>query len=150
MAYDKLEQIKDKKAKYKKLNLIFAIPMFLSLFFVLFNAVIWKVQDDVSNIYIMFGAVAVFVIFMILSTIFAAKELRYTGIMEDYIINKVLNLITESGIESTKIKLIDEKDRYKIAFHNQMVDYDTLQRKINELLKTLNSISGMAVVVDLI
>ena len=153
MSFDKLKEIGQKKKKYHTLSIVCIVPTFVTLFIWFVGAILVKIDYTIFEklgIAKVLCVLAIFIVSFILTAIFTAKELRYANMIDDYIINKVLDLITENGIESTKIKIIDEKDRYKIAFHNQMVDYDTLQRKINDLLKTLNSISNTSVVVDLI
>ena len=153
MKFDRLKEIGQKKKKYHTFSMVCIVPTFITLFIWFVGAILVKIDYTIFEkigIVNVFVILAIFIVSFILTAIFTAKELRYANMIDDYIINKVLNLITESGIESSKIQLIDENGRCKIAFHNQMVDYDTLQSKVNELLKTLNCIAHTSVVVDLI
>ncbi len=62
-----------------------------------------------------------------------------------------MDVMNEYGIDSSKFEIAEECPAiYKVGFHNQMIDYEVLQSKINQEVETMNIITGWSIRVELI
>ena len=144
MKYAKLMEHRQKEKKFSKLMFILLIPGAITIFVLLFELL--KEAPNLTAVSIAFVPLLGTVI---LAYIFSAKSSKYSRFAEDYIIVKIMDIIQESGISNFEI--IEEVGGcYRVGFHNQTIDYDDMQSKINTALDEMNKISDRNIRVKLI
>ncbi|MBQ8044485.1 MAG: hypothetical protein IJ272_10165 [Clostridia bacterium] len=147
MKYNKLKEIGRKKRNFERLCTVLIIAL-LAL------AVLGMVAlelDYYTKPLLLEGFGVLVLLGVVLFLVFNSKQSKYSRMAEDYIIIKIMDLINENGIDTSNIEIIQEVDyRYRVGFHNQTVDYEDLQSKIDSELDTMNKIAGKSIRVKLI
>ena len=139
MKYEKLNQISKKKKRYSIIMWCCFIPAFIIAILCLAARVCY---EDVNETLLGCCVIAVLAI-AVASVIFSRLEARWYRKAEDYVAIKIMDAVNEFGIESSNFELIQETPvTYKIGFHNQMVDYEKLQAKLDEEVAAMNKITG--------
>ena len=139
MKYEKLKQICKKRKRYSIIVWCCFIPAFIIAMFC-FGARAY--YEDINETLLGCCLIAGFAI-IVASIVFSRLEARWYRRTEDYVAIKIKETVNEFGIESSNFELIQENQgAYKIGFHNQMVDYEKLQVKLDEEVATMNKITG--------
>lgn len=139
MKYEKLKQICKKRKRYGIIEWCCFIPAFIMAMVCLAVRVYY---DEINETLLSGSIIAVFAI-AVASVVFSRLEARWYRRAETYVALKIMDTINEFGIESSNFELIQENPvTYKIGFHNQMVDYEKLQAKLDEEVAAMNKITG--------
>lgn len=147
MKHEKLKEIYGKQRNFMKWGLWCALPVMAALSVALvlaFNSAL-----DFDESFVILGLVTI--VCLVFSIIFGRKETKYAEFAEDYIIIKIMELIKENGISLDCFEIIQlSENEYKIGFHNQKVDYDALQSKIDYEVSQMNNIAHRTIRITLI
>lgn len=147
MKYEKLKRICKRKKLYSVLGACCIIPLLL-LFFLTLAALAF---DENVNISFVMGVLVISIVMVVVAIVLGRLEHNQGEMIENYIAIRIMDVVNVYGIASNKFELIQETSViYKIAFHNQMVDYQKLQAMIDEEIDTINKITGDATRVKLI
>ena len=145
MKFEKLKEIKKRGQK-------FCNYVWRSLFGEILSSLILIVWSFTTSKLLLLAILLLTTLFFtLLCIIFGIKAIKYEELAEDYIIIRVMDIIVESGIATENFDIINECGYlYKVGFHNQDVDYEELQSKIDTALCEMNKIAEMTIRVELI
>lgn len=151
MKYEKLKQICDKERKYVRIGRWLLFPIMFAfmvcLVLILYIAICGNTPNEIFII--VMGTITV--LSLIAGTICGRLEEKQITISEHYCIIKIMDTINEYGIASSDFEMLEiENNYYKVAFHNQMVDYNKLQSMIDNEVLAMNKITGRNMRVKLI
>lgn len=145
MKHEKLKQICQKSKRYRIMGLCCIIPFAVML--VIFALISHEQANDVF----IGSCLGVGLIAIVGSIIFSRIEGKWDRIATDYIVIKIMDAVNEFGIDSNNFEIIQECcGGYRVGFHNQMVDYEKLQVKLDEEVAAMNKITGYVTRVKLI
>lgn len=152
MKYDKLRELTQNEKKIERLRMILGllcIFMAGGLPLILVTIIVTTNYDLTPFIWISQGIAA---ILCVTTIIFNFKANEYSRNVYDYICVEVMNIIVETGIETSNFEMIEEADTniLYIGLHNQQVDYDDLSSNLNSELDEMNKIAGRNIRVKLI
>ena len=83
--------------------------------------------------------------------VFTRLRGRQERFSEDYFAIRIMDVLTEQGIETSNFELVQEtRTSYFVGFHNQMIDYEKLQAIIDEEVNAMNKIMNGVMKVKLI
>ena len=142
MKYQKLKQICEKKRKYVKIGYWIIISAIISMF-LLGAAAIWlAICGGTLNEGIIIVCGVITICLIVANSVLGQKEEKMIRAIEDYVVIKIMDVINEYGIAPGNFEIFQTScGRYKIGFHNQMIDYDKLQEKIDTELVAMNKIA---------
>jgi len=139
MKYEKLKELCSKSKRYRVLGLCCAVPALIIV-------VLWcaaMISGATINRTFVTCSLMACIIVMVGSIIFGRLEHKQDQLITTYIEVKIMDVVTEYGISNSNFELIQENPvSYKIAFHNQMVDYEKLQAMLDEQINAMNKITG--------
>lgn len=147
MKYNKLVEIGRKKRRFERLCTALMIALFaLAVIGMVSIEFGWHMKPLLLEVFCVLAVLGV-----VLFLIFNSKQSKYSRMAEDYIIIKIMDLINENGIDTSNFEVIQEVGHlYRVGFHNQTVDYEDLQSKIDSAVGTMNKIAGKSIRVKLI
>lgn len=133
MKHSKLIEIRKKARRYSILSAITmgaaTIVLFACLGALAGNEVLRQISPAVGLVTI------------VLSIVFTRLEGKQNRIAEDYFAIRIMDVLNEQGIETGKFELIQENSLcYRVAFHNQIIDYEKMQAVIDEEVASMNKI----------
>lgn len=147
MKHEKLKQICKKSKRYGIIGLCCFIPAFIMAMACLAARVCYEEVNET----LLGCCIVVILIAMASSMVFSRLDAKWYRSATDYVVIKIMDTINEFGIDSSNFELIQENPvTYKIGFHNQMVDYEKLQAKLDEEVAAMNKITGARTRVKLI
>ena len=140
MKYDKLKQMCKKSRRCRVIVYCCIIPVVI-LFALLVGLKLGA--EHVINDVILGCTFTVSFIVIVVSIIASRIEGKWNRRIEDYIALRVMKVINEFGIDSSNFELIQETCvSYKVAFHNQIIDYEALQSRLDKEVNAMNKITG--------
>ena len=134
MKYAKLVEIQKKAHKYDVIagiaTLVAVVLMLCCVFF------LWKEMLGIAWL----SAVAVLtVVDVTVILVFTRLRGRQERMAEDYFAIRIMDALTEQGIETSNFELVQEtRYSYFVGFHNQTIDYEKLQAIIDEEVNAMN------------
>lgn len=147
MKYEKLKQLCKKKKRYAIIVWCCFIP---ALIMAMLCAVARVCSEQVNETFIGCCLIAGLAI-IVAGIVFSRLEAKWYRAATDYVCIKIMDIVNEFGIDSSNFEIIQENPvTYRIGFHNQMVDYQELQAKIDEEVAAMNKITGDVTRVKLI
>lgn len=147
MKYEKLKEICKKGKRYEVIGLCCFIPAFIMVIV----CIIARVYYEEINETLLGGCLIVGFAIIVASVVSSRLEAKWYRRATDYVAIKIMDTVNEFGIDSSNFELIEENPvTYKIGFHNQMVDYEKLQAKLDEEVAAMNKITGAGTRVKLI
>lgn len=141
MKYEKLREIRSKQKKYDYISVL-TLVLATVLCLICFLITILAPLDSTPVLIALAVMVNVAFALAFVAWVDERKSRKCYRDMELYIENHVVTLLTSSGIEFENIKIVTEAKVHYVAFHNQIVNYEKLQSKIDELLKKFNLITN--------
>lgn len=146
MKYAKLVEMEKKAHKYCLVANIAACVLGILLLICVFCLWAEMVSPTLLSIVVIVGFVDVAV--MLSFTSLQGRQKRYE---EDYFAIRIMDVLTEQGIETSNFELVQEtQTSYFVGFHNQMIDYEKLQAIIDEEVNAMNKIMNGVMKVKLI
>ncbi len=144
MKHEKLKELSKKRNNFFKLAWSLVIPACLLL---IISLAAGNIIASVSAI-LAVGLTLIASISGSLGILFAAKGDKYDRVIEDYIIIKVMDIL---NTVTDKYEVVYGRvGGYRVGFHNQIIDYEDLQSKIDAELNIMNKISNRIIRVKLI
>ena len=151
MKYQKLQQIWEKKRKYVKWGQVLIAISSVVMTILAINT-IWAATSDSTlneSLIIVQGVIIFGSVFT--AIVLGRLEESKISCAEDYFVIKIMDTINEYGVDSGKFEVIKMCNQcYKIAFHNQTIDYDKLQGIIDCEVEAMNKIMSTRIRVKLI
>lgn len=148
MNIDKLVELYNKQKKYNRIIACLAVPIVLVLV-IAFWCTICNLQMYIDSVICAFSIGCALAIVMF---IFGRKAEKYDKLCENHIISMVSDFINDYGIPSDGFQILfdETNNEYNVAFHNQQIDYDDLNKKVQEQLSYLNKVANHNVKVNLL
>ena len=147
MKYEKLRQICKRRKRYEVIGWCCFVPAFILVVLCIASGVC---SEQINDVFIGCILIAGFAT-IVASFVFSRFQAKWYGMATDYVELKIMEVISEFGIDSSKFELIQERPAlYKVGFHNQMIDYEKLQSKIDDEVAVMNIITGDVTKVELI
>lgn len=146
MNYDKLVEIRKKARLYQRIvDITFLVVIALAI------CMLFYIGKDVKNNTLLYIAAGLTFVSAIISVVFMRLEAKMNRSAEDYFILRIMQVLNDHGYYSDKFEIIEEtRWRYKIGFHNQIVDYDKLQGVIDREAVAMSRIMKYNIRVKLI
>ena len=149
MSIEKLKELRACEEKAGRLVSSFGGLLILAFFAMVIHS--FAVGQMLKAIIVGIYVIAIFIL-LVITIYFGFKEVNYSNKLIDVILSILKQFLQSEGIPKEAFKLIwDETNHeYLLAFHNQKIDYNILDKKVQELIYLLNKVAKKNVKVKLI
>ena len=149
MNIEKLKELRSFEKRSIKLMKIFGIPLLLSVIGLLIYLFISNKDLKVIVVGIL---MLIIMALMAITSHFGFKEMKYINQEENAIISILKQFLQSEGIPKGSFKFVfnESNHEYLVAFHNQTINYNDLDKKVQTLLYQLNKIAEKNVKVKLL
>lgn len=149
MNAEKLKELRICEKKAVRFTKIFGVPLLLTVLAMLVHMLITGPELKAVHV----GIYMLFVIvWLVITSHFGFKEMKYVNQEEFGIISILEQFLQSEGISEDSFEIVwnELTHEYMVAFHNQTINYDDLDQKVQTLIYELNKIVNKNVKVKLL